>query len=317
MSDETVAAAPAGGDIPAAEVSAGALLRRAREASGLHVAALAVAMKVPVKKLEALESDRWDLLTDAVFVRALAASVCRALKLDPAEVLAKLPQSAVPRLDSDVRGINTPFQSGRENPLTSVSAYFSKPTVLLVFGLLLAAVLILLFPTTHSSTTVASVPVEAVPPQAQGSAVFASEPLNVPQTPASAVAAMVASAPAAILAKAASMPAVAALARLASAPLAPASSATAAPSTALASAPLGNASVVFRAHATSWVEVTDAYKAVLIRRSLNAGEKAEVNGAMPLAVVVGAVDAVAVEVQGKPFALDPIGATNVARFEVK
>jgi hypothetical protein len=34
--------------------TAGALLREAREAQGLHVAALAVAMKVPVKKLEAL-----------------------------------------------------------------------------------------------------------------------------------------------------------------------------------------------------------------------------------------------------------------------
>ena len=43
---------------------AGALLRQAREASGLHIAALAVLLKVPVKKLEALESDRLDLLPD-------------------------------------------------------------------------------------------------------------------------------------------------------------------------------------------------------------------------------------------------------------
>ena len=42
----------------AQEMTAGALLRAAREASGLHIAALAVAMKVPVKKLEALEADR-------------------------------------------------------------------------------------------------------------------------------------------------------------------------------------------------------------------------------------------------------------------
>lgn len=37
--------------------TAGALLRQARESTGLHIAALAVAMKVPVKKLEALEAE--------------------------------------------------------------------------------------------------------------------------------------------------------------------------------------------------------------------------------------------------------------------
>ncbi|MDB5966089.1 MAG: hypothetical protein JWQ72_2589, partial [Polaromonas sp.] len=78
--------------------SAGSLLRRAREAAGLHIAALALALKVPVKKLEALEADRYDELSDAVFVRALAASVCRNLKIDPAPVLQRLPATATPRL---------------------------------------------------------------------------------------------------------------------------------------------------------------------------------------------------------------------------
>jgi cytoskeleton protein RodZ len=57
-----------------ASLTAGAMLRKARMAAGLHVAALAVSMKVPVKKLEALESDRLDLLPDVAFVRALASS---------------------------------------------------------------------------------------------------------------------------------------------------------------------------------------------------------------------------------------------------
>ena len=38
-----------------AGLTAGSILRSAREAAGLHVAALAVAIKIPVKKLEALE----------------------------------------------------------------------------------------------------------------------------------------------------------------------------------------------------------------------------------------------------------------------
>ena len=64
------------------DLTAGMLIRRAREASGLHIAALAVSLKVPVKKLEALEANRFELLPDAVFVRALAGSVCRTLKID-------------------------------------------------------------------------------------------------------------------------------------------------------------------------------------------------------------------------------------------
>ncbi|UUZ68449.1 helix-turn-helix domain-containing protein [Polaromonas sp. P2-4] len=53
--------------------SAGTLLRDAREAAGLHIATLAVSLKVPVKKLEALEQDRFDLLPDLVFARWLPA----------------------------------------------------------------------------------------------------------------------------------------------------------------------------------------------------------------------------------------------------
>ena len=90
-------------------VSAGTLLRLAREAEGLHIAALAVSLKVPVKKLEALESDRIDLLPDAVFARALAASACRILKTDPAPILASLPQTTLPRLQSQASAVNTPF----------------------------------------------------------------------------------------------------------------------------------------------------------------------------------------------------------------
>ena len=84
--------------VPPHQPSAGALIRQARESVGLHIAALAVALKVPVKRLEALEADRFDLLPDAVFARALAGSVCRALKIDVAPILALLPSKEAPRL---------------------------------------------------------------------------------------------------------------------------------------------------------------------------------------------------------------------------
>jgi cytoskeleton protein RodZ len=55
------------------DLTAGMMLRGAREAAGLHVAALAVSMKIPVKKLEALEADRLDLLHDGTDPRQIAA----------------------------------------------------------------------------------------------------------------------------------------------------------------------------------------------------------------------------------------------------
>ena len=73
-------------------------LREAREAAGLHIAAMAAALKVPVRKLEALEAGRYDELPDLTFARALASSACRQLKIDPAPVLEQIPQNPAPAL---------------------------------------------------------------------------------------------------------------------------------------------------------------------------------------------------------------------------
>ena len=78
-------------------VSAGRLLREARQAKGLHVAVLASAIKVAPRKLEALEADRYEELPDATFTRALAQTVCRTLKIDAAPVLAWSPMTMSPR----------------------------------------------------------------------------------------------------------------------------------------------------------------------------------------------------------------------------
>ncbi len=128
------------------EMTAGTMIRIAREAAGLHVAALAVSMKIPVKKLEALEADRLDLLHDAVFVRALAASVCRALKTDPAPVLAKLPLNKAPQLNGDERGINAPFQSQGGGAGMSLKVVLTNPYALLFVGLIVAGLVIKFVP---------------------------------------------------------------------------------------------------------------------------------------------------------------------------
>ena len=146
--------------------TAGALLRRSREAAGLHIAALAVAMKVPVAKLEALEADRFDLLPDAVFARALASWVCRALKVDARQVLDKLPQSARPTLKDNERGIDAPFRSPSDGPGPSLLNQLSWPVVV-VLGLLMAAGAVYLYPHSRGEPA-ASVAQEPAPVEHSG-----------------------------------------------------------------------------------------------------------------------------------------------------
>jgi cytoskeleton protein RodZ len=77
--------------MPLLPPSPGALIKSAREKAGVHVAVMAVNLKVSVKQLEALEADDFEKLSEPVFARALAAKVCRLLKMDAAPILALMP----------------------------------------------------------------------------------------------------------------------------------------------------------------------------------------------------------------------------------
>ena len=70
------------------------MLRVARERQGMDLAALAFLLKVPVQQLQALEDDRYDVFRGPTFVRAVAQAVCRHVGIDPAPVLAALPQTS-------------------------------------------------------------------------------------------------------------------------------------------------------------------------------------------------------------------------------
>lgn len=295
-------------ELPTAQATAGTLLRAAREAAGLHVAALAVSMKVPVKKLEALEADRFDLLPDAVFVRALASSVCRNLKIDPAPVLSLLPHQHVPRLGTSDGGINAPFHAAGESRPLSVPNALKQPVVIVVLILLAAALGVLFFPEWQAEVppedVAATTESVQVVPLAQNPAVDTPPPPVAfePVAPAAAVAAStpiaLPVAPASVVQTAAVMPEV----KAASAPALP---------------PAAGQQVVFRVKGPSWVEVTDAKGAILMRRNLTEGDTTGISGALPLSVVVGRADVTEVEVKGKPFNLAAIAKDNVARFEVK
>ena len=304
-------------------MTAGTLLRQAREAAGLSLAGLAAALKVPAPKLEALEADDYAAFQDHVFMRALAQSVCRTLRVDSASVLALLPRTQLKSLADDRGSINATFKErsfkatgtplGRENG--------SRKVAIIVLLLLAAAAAVYFLPK-HEG--------DAEEPQAGSSdaaalvspAATVSEPVAAQEpvapavtAPASEGAAPAAPAPAAP----ATTPAVQAAA--AAAPAAgvpgdvPADAAAATPATQAAQTPGGV--LVMKASAQSWVQVKDANGRVVLQKTLAAGESVGAEGALPLSVIVGNASGTEVRVRGELLEVAKTTRDNVARFEVK
>ena len=287
-----------------AGASAGALLRQARQSAGMDIAVLASALKVPVNKLQALENDDFAVLPDAVFARALASSVCRTLKVDPAPVLGQLPQGQAPRLVGDKDGLNAKFKDPQDKAPTLRLPAASRGVSLTVLVLLAAAAAVYFLPSGMLEFDLARAP---APAPAQAVVEASQENGSVSEPVPGAESAVSAQSPASDVPAAAPTAAVPA----AAVPMVAASVASAA-GTAVASALLE-----FRATAESWVQVRDAAGAVVFERTLKAGESAQAPGKPPLSVVVGKVNATEVMVRGAPFDLSTVARENVARFEVK
>lgn len=328
MSELLVASSAADTPGQGMSVTAGALLRDAREAAGLHIAALAVALKVPVAKLEALEADNFSALPDMVFVRALASSVCRTLKIDPQAVLALLPQGEGPRLSAGDVGLNAPVKgfAGRSSAAPFKGAG-SRSFVWAVGLLLIGAALMMFLPRgldadlsallkQPETTTKIPMPTGNV---AQEISVAVGAEQRVPSAaPAPAPAPAPAAAAAAAAGVGVELPAGESIkpAGIASHPIVLPSVEASAPSSApAADAPSGV--LAFKARSESWIQVRDAAGALVLQRNLAPNELVSVSGVLPLAVVIGRADATEVFVRGKPYDIGPVSRENVARFEVK
>ena len=322
MSELLVASSAADTPGQGMSVTAGALLRDAREAAGLHIAALAVALKVPVAKLEALEADNFSALPDMVFVRALASSVCRTLKIDPQAVLALLPQGEGPRLSAADVGLNAPVKgfAGRSSAAPFKGAG-SRSFVWAVGLLLIGAALMMFLPRgldadlsallkQPETTTKIPMPTGNV---AQEISVAVGAEQRVPSAAPAAAAAAAAAAGVGV-----ELPAGESIkpAGIASHPIVLPSVEASAPSSApAADAPSGV--LAFKARSESWIQVRDAAGALVLQRNLAPNELVSVSGVLPLAVVIGRADATEVFVRGKPYDIGPVSRENVARFEVK
>jgi cytoskeleton protein RodZ len=253
----------------------------------MHIAMLAAAIKVPQRKLEALEADRYEELPDITFARALAQAVCRALKIDAEPVLARLPQAGAGQAQGLVHvasGLHAPFREHARRDEPNENALYRRPVFWATGAVLLAAAALGLAPDNLWQR------LESSPPAPAASAVAVD-----PASSAGGTAAQPAS----------SLP-VGSVPAAATGPEALASEPTSA----------GGGSLL-RVSAPTWVSVRDGSGRVLLARTLAARETVEMEGTPPLQVTIGNASAAELRFRGRPVDLAPNTRGNVARLELK
>ena len=330
------AAVPLVGADTTEELTAGDMLRHAREAHGLDIAVVAAALKVPPQKIEALEADDIDALPDPVFARALAASMSRALRLDPGPVLARLPGAPLRGFGPTQRPLgasfNTDLHRANGSPL-------SRTLWTVVALLLVGAAAVVFLPQTvfdRASASLAglmphgdagSAEQQAAPAATGAPANLAAAPAAPavePASPAASAGAASAAAGGTTSATGAGTGAAGTMSAGTGSSAAPLVSGarppqdSAAGASAAAKPEASNDLLAFNAREDAWISVTDGSGKQLLRRMVKAGENVPLNGTPPLSVVVGRASAVEVLVHGKPLDISTgAGSGGVARFEVK
>ena len=269
------------------EFSSGKLLRQARQASGLKLTELASSLKVSVEKLEALESDDFSVFPDVVFMRALAASVCRSLGVDSISVLALMPNSAQARLPLDQESVNTNLSYKSKN----------KSFLFFVIGSVFLLISVLFFISKkiddHYYSLNSSIDYfkgiffsidggsfELNSLDYSGGKNLSNEDqktilIENDRKEKSEVNNKISD-----------------------------------------SKEKYSDGIFFRARNSSWIEVKNKEGVIVLQRTLMAGESIEVSDNFPLFVIVGRADMTDVFVRGLPFDLISLSRNNVARFEV-
>lgn len=303
------------GGAATAPTTAGALLKAARQLAGVHLAVLSVNLKVPVRQLEALEADQYPADQSPVFARALAASMCRQLRVDPAPILALMPMSSnylephgavrhayvaptnlgrVRRVSADVPS-KARWAAGAMVVLIVVLIWAPHPSQWVWLKAVTAALTATLASPESQPEPVATVitpvseamspnpPAITDPSQAGGQGGPVTLSMAIPGTPG--------------MPAAASLPVSASVPTAASVALPP--------------------ELLFSALNTSWVEVRDSQNQLLWNGVLHTGDSKRFPAPHPVSVVVGRADAIEVNFKGQPVDLKPHTKINVARFEVK
>ena len=318
----------------------GAFLRARRLQLGLSHADVANVVKLPARRIDALENERWDELPDGPFLRGFLRNVARALDLNATTLMDRVddslmrsrnPESILVPLD--VPHAPLPRRSGPVDERRGGRA--------LVYGALafaLLAALIAWSGTNSFDRTVAAgrglIASRAAVPAAAGRADVAAtagrtdvaaaggaasgpaaavdgSATGPSDTAAAPVSANPASNPASNpAANPAANPTSGSASNAAPGPASPTATAEASP----ANTPAAAGSLSFHFNEDSWVEVRAANGRVLLQRLNRAGSEQEVDGDAPFTLIVGNAHGVALRFRGQPVDLAPYTRDQVARL---
>ena len=268
--------------------TAGSLLRQARQERGLHIAALATMIRVSVAKLEMLEADQLEALPDVAFARALAQTMCRALKIDATPVLALLPVPRSQQLEGIGPGLNAPFSATGAAGNGSGLQWLRRPVFWLTLGLVAATAAVYFVPNSvrlpwqWADRAETSTDGKSESPFA--TSVTAIDPQNVASAAATALV-----------------------------PQSAAASSAASPVSSAQSSQI----LQVRTASESWVEVSDAQGRTLIARLVLPGEAIALDGNLPLHVRIGNASATQLSFRGQSIDLVKTARDNVARLDLQ
>lgn len=305
----------------------GAILRQAREAKSLSIAAIATQLNLDMRTVEALEQGEQDRLPAPIFVRGYLRGYARLVGVSEDEVLDAYRRLA-PQPEPAPRSIgmrSAPLRPAYRGPLIPWRG-------LLVTALLVAAVAVavsygpqLLKPfLTEDPATDATSPQLVLPRSGGAEGGIATEPLAPAGTtglelPLPEPLPVPAEEPPPV--DAGPEPDVIDAGDFTSTP-APAPAPAPGPASAPApAAPVTDAlneiRLEFRFREESWVEVRGADRTRLLFGLMRQGETRSITGKAPVSVVLGNASAVELQVDGSRFDLAPHTRNNIARLEVR
>lgn len=289
------------------------MLQQARIAAGVEIEPLAAVLKVSVRKLQALEAGELNNPSEMTFTRALAASVCRQLRIEPGPVLEAWPGhstevTAVPKILSNDGTPNaaTALPAGAQP--SSGRSWLGVLVVLLIGVGVWMAYQQMRHASERRQARATAQPAVIEPERAETAA---PAMVVVPAAPVTEIAPLTGG-------------------TAETAPVTP-PAVTAAPpeepakptpivsnqSTPLSPADIGNHILVLHALEASWVEVTDVSGSRVFTRLMAAGDHVAIDqGGRPLSVLVGNAAGVRAYSRSKPLDLTDKARLNVARFDV-
>jgi len=294
--------------LPDGGEDAGMMLRSAREAAGLSIAAVAQQLKLAPRQVVALEEGDVAKLPGRTFVRGFARNYARLLRLDSDAVLAALPDSAAPSSLEHPSLAPSPRPMGelpRDTETRSSAARWAIPLALVAVVTVAAVYEISRLPPepAQPAVTQKAGPEKAAPsPNATAPVAVAPPAESVPGNTTTALPNPLAGEP-----KPDTAPQTAV----------GANNAADTPVTAAPSPEVSATAITLSFQGKSWVEVRDGTGALILQVTGNAGSKQAIGGRPPFDVTIGNAAAVTVNWQGKPIDIAPFTRQNVARFTLR